>query len=848
MSRKSLLLPLSSAGFSLMELSVVLVIVSAMVWGGITVGKSQIEASRAEQTRQKIEAINKALEIHRKSSNRLPCPADARLSESDANFGVAADMPGNCLDGAIKAPLTNGGDAVGGSVPVRALGLPNDYAVDGWGHRFTYAIDRRMSEDDAYAKYSLNDSDIGVFDIKDSSGASLTAKSVMALVSHGANGHGAFRASGGANRIVADSTNADELENANVDATGAVTAFNTTFVMKAETQDPTSATGGFDDIVAYKTAADFRTVEEIKATVTPPPVDTTAPLGYSVTWQTSPDPDYVNAANQETAAFQIDQAEVGATYSYSIASSGGGTAVTGAGFIADSPLDLSAIDLSGLPDGTLTLSSALTDGNGNAGPDTTATSIKDTVAPAGYSVTWLTDPINTSNQENASFRVNGAEVGAMLTYVVTSSAGGPPLAGTAAVSSNPMTLTDLNLAALEDGTVTAAITLTDPAGNVGAVVSGDVTKLAPPPAMNATWGVPYVNLANRTSVPFRIHGAPLGSSWTATITSSGGGSQTYSGTITADPQVTNVNLSASPADGNLTLSVEIDSWPAITAPLIKKDTVAPSGYTMSWGQTLVTYKTNTSVTINLAAAEKDAIYTLVITSSGGGTVKPPLGVVTAASHAIAGLKLDGLGDGTLTASLYLTDAVGNQGATKTATILKGSDPCWIKIPAASLIPGAACWDGTIYAGRSPDAPRGNPPMFTTTSYVANAICWNDCNNEGWVGVFAAVDGDPNWNQETAGQRNTNRLHGRDSNDKKNGNQPHRAAEKCTGSWYLPAVHEAQVMWSHRNAGALAGTMNNHFWSSREIGTQRAKISEGTAQDKNHKYSVRCVRNDLSPRG
>lgn len=110
------------------------------------------------------------------------------------------------------------------------------------------------------------------------------------------------------------------------------------------------------------------------------PDDTTPPAGYGVAWTTSP----VNAANQTAAAFAFSGAEVGASYAYSITSSSGAGTVSGTGVIASASQALTGLNLSSLPDGTLTVSATLSDTAGNVGVAATDTVIKNT--------DWCTDP------------------------------------------------------------------------------------------------------------------------------------------------------------------------------------------------------------------------------------------------------------------------------------------------------------------------------------------------------------------------------------------------------------------------------------------------------------------------
>ena len=100
--------------------------------------------------------------------------------------------------------------------------------------------------------------------------------------------------------------------------------------------------------------------------------DSVAPGGYGVSFLNSP----ISAA-----AFEIRDAEVGAAFSFTISSSGGGAPVTGTGMIGAVVQQVTGLDLSGLADGTLTLSVTLTDALGNAGPPATATRLKDATPP-----------------------------------------------------------------------------------------------------------------------------------------------------------------------------------------------------------------------------------------------------------------------------------------------------------------------------------------------------------------------------------------------------------------------------------------------------------------------------------
>ena len=129
--------------------------------------------------------------------------------------------------------------------------------------------------------------------------------------------------------------------------------------------------------------------------------DAVAPVGYTVAF----DQASITTANESSVSFTFAGAEVGATFNYSLSSSGGGTNVTGSGTIATATDQITGIDLSGLGDGTITLSVTLTDGAGNTGDAAIDTETKDTTAPT---VTSVSVPANATyvTGQNLDFTVN----------------------------------------------------------------------------------------------------------------------------------------------------------------------------------------------------------------------------------------------------------------------------------------------------------------------------------------------------------------------------------------------------------------------------------------------------------
>ncbi|MGA2259790.1 MAG: type II secretion system protein [Thermoguttaceae bacterium] len=78
------------AGFTLLELSIVLAIIAAIVAGGMTIFASSLQKDELKETQNKLKAIQKALLAFRVANNRLPCPADVTLAPANDYFGYEA--------------------------------------------------------------------------------------------------------------------------------------------------------------------------------------------------------------------------------------------------------------------------------------------------------------------------------------------------------------------------------------------------------------------------------------------------------------------------------------------------------------------------------------------------------------------------------------------------------------------------------------------------------------------------------------------------------------------------------------------------------------------------------------
>lgn len=235
------------AGFSLVEISIVLAIVATMLAGVLPAITESMKSRDSDTTVSRMETIQSAIASYYAGNGQLPCPANIGESIDTANYGVEA--ANNTCTGGVPSANFASGMLVGGGVPTKTLGLGDEFGFDGWGRRFVYHVDAR-----ATVPATFNAA--GGLRVNDASGSARTSNAMYVLVSHGANGHGGYSRAG--TRFVSGSVNLDELNNCDCASNGALAAYDGVFVQKmAKPTDPNNPNTMFDDIVAYKNPMSF---------------------------------------------------------------------------------------------------------------------------------------------------------------------------------------------------------------------------------------------------------------------------------------------------------------------------------------------------------------------------------------------------------------------------------------------------------------------------------------------------------------------------------------------------------------------------------------------------------------
>lgn len=218
----------AQAGFSLIELAVVLVIVGLLVGGGIAALTSAAEQTRRVDAKRQLQHVRDALYGYAMAEGRLPCPDTSYPPDGSEDCGGAADW---------------------GALPWTELGGLG--RRDPWGSPLRYRIDR-SSPDFANPAADRNNpafdlTQNGSLTVRDPDG-NITTDSPAVVVSYGPQGPQVW-ADSAFTCPAAGASGFSEDENENCDD-------NNTFVAASprppDAPNPTAAGGGrFDDLVIW---------------------------------------------------------------------------------------------------------------------------------------------------------------------------------------------------------------------------------------------------------------------------------------------------------------------------------------------------------------------------------------------------------------------------------------------------------------------------------------------------------------------------------------------------------------------------------------------------------------------
>ena len=206
-----------NSGFTLIELSIVLVIIGLIIGSVMPAYTGAISTAKYTTTQNKIATITNALNIYYAQNKRLPCPATGSVTNATTAFsagqnGFALEIYAGFCDATVtpansaaptgtKRYLGSDGNANHnirqGTLPTRVLGLPDDMMYDGYGNKFTYAVTEQFTTSAVAGQITINDGNtttnppnpiVGLY--------AASAGAAFVIVSHGNDGAGAYTQGG----------------------------------------------------------------------------------------------------------------------------------------------------------------------------------------------------------------------------------------------------------------------------------------------------------------------------------------------------------------------------------------------------------------------------------------------------------------------------------------------------------------------------------------------------------------------------------------------------------------------------------------------------------------------------
>ena len=148
----------TASGFTLLELSIVIVIISLIAGTGIKMAAGALKAADRTTTQERLHAIKAAVDSFAKTYGYLPCPADRTLRPSDTYFGIDYRNPTwtTCMLSSPGIIIDGTSSVYTGMVPLRTLGLPDNYAADAWGGKFDYIVSVNLTQNASSIKNAVS--------------------------------------------------------------------------------------------------------------------------------------------------------------------------------------------------------------------------------------------------------------------------------------------------------------------------------------------------------------------------------------------------------------------------------------------------------------------------------------------------------------------------------------------------------------------------------------------------------------------------------------------------------------------------------------------------------------------
>jgi prepilin-type N-terminal cleavage/methylation domain-containing protein len=254
---------ISSRGYTLVELSVVLLIAGLFVASGLQVLKIYRVDKAMRTTDVTMTSLMLGLQQYLEANGHYPCVAPLDAARGTAGYGLPTDCDdtsvavGTCADGICVEESVNTVDVGGtptyvrvrrGAVPFRVLNRSEDKAYDGLGHRIEYVVTERLASPTLLGEFDPEDGGITVL----TAGATpptpaLPGMTHMLLISRGTNGAAAYSYDG----VQTSPCPATGVERENCNTANTVPENQAIYVSGVHNLEESNY---FDDIISYRAA------------------------------------------------------------------------------------------------------------------------------------------------------------------------------------------------------------------------------------------------------------------------------------------------------------------------------------------------------------------------------------------------------------------------------------------------------------------------------------------------------------------------------------------------------------------------------------------------------------------
>lgn len=228
------------AGFSLIELAVVIAITSIMLFTSIFVLRIQSDYYNVTTSQVKLSTLTLVLQTYNEKYGFYPCPAP--LNAISGADGTAATNCTTCsgVYGPNPYYCTTTSKVVIGAIPFETLGLPRQMSFDSWNKKIMYIIDNRYTTGQCQGN--------GTIQIIDQNNSLVSNSAIYALISTGFDGKGGYNADGNitkaCNTLALDGQNcAFTVSQANFNNIFRTSAINVSNIINTQ----------YDDVITWQT-------------------------------------------------------------------------------------------------------------------------------------------------------------------------------------------------------------------------------------------------------------------------------------------------------------------------------------------------------------------------------------------------------------------------------------------------------------------------------------------------------------------------------------------------------------------------------------------------------------------